>query len=201
MPVYQGAGEALKLLAKAGFGVVFVMKVNLDLAQAHAAQVDDVIEVLGAVFLFGVEEGVHRRQAVGVAVLGAQLGVALFPLQHALAFDLVRGPRPGRLVVVDEAEHQVAQGAFGGGLAPVLFQPGAEPDADVAAAHFPRQNGDRGQEHRCNQTQSPVDVHVQSRQTQKVAMNAGASPCGSMRAGHAPLPQDGGGPWTRGVRG
>ena len=175
--VDQGAGEALQLLAQAGFGVVFVVKVDLDFAQAHAAQVDDVVEVLGAVFLFGVEEGVHRREAVGVTVLGAQLGVALLPLQHALALDLVGGSRPGRLVMVNEAEHQVAHGALRGGFPPVLLEPGTEPDADVAAAHFSRQDSDCCKQHRSGQAQSPVDVHVQSRQSQKMAMTAGASPC------------------------
>ena len=153
--VDQGAGEAAQLLAQAGFGVLVMVQMDLDLAVAHAADLHQCIEVLGAVLLFRVEEAVDRAATVGVAELVAQRRVLLAPACHPTAFGGVVRLLPHRLVVVDEAEHHMLRGARWHRGAPVLLEVAEQPFLDVALAD---EQHDRGA-----QQQQEHDKHMDER--------------------------------------
>ena len=71
-------------------GVVVVVQVDLDLAEAGAAEVGQGVEVFRLVLLDGVEERVARRPAVGVAEAAELPRVVADPALDAAAADLRR---------------------------------------------------------------------------------------------------------------
>jgi len=68
MAVDQGVDETTQLLAQAGFGVVVVVQVDLDLAVTAFAQIDQLVDVLRPVFLFREEERMAGVSAVGITM-------------------------------------------------------------------------------------------------------------------------------------
>ena len=64
----QHIDESRDLLSQSGLGIVVVMEVDFDLAEARAAQRGDLVQVLGPVFLLGIEERVLGMHAVGIAM-------------------------------------------------------------------------------------------------------------------------------------
>src|SRR6185312_2601096 len=88
-------------------GVVVVMQVDLDLAITVGAKLRELVEMLLDVFLFGIEEAVLRRAAIGIAMRARQGTIVAAP---AIDPRTLRGhvdPSPVRLEMVDEAEHHV----------------------------------------------------------------------------------------------
>ena len=140
MVIDQDAREAAQLFAQALVGVIVVVKVDVDLAEPHAADFHEWVEVLALVFLFRVEEGVNRPAPIGVAKPGAKFGVFVSPTGDTGTFDLITGLPIARLEVVDEAEHQVPRLAIRRLALPVVSKVAAQPQQDMLALHFPRNN-------------------------------------------------------------
>jgi hypothetical protein len=103
----QDVGELSQGGAQVVGGVVVVMQVDLDLAEALAAQVRQRVEVFGLVLLGGIEEGMAGRPAVAVAEDAELPRITFDPAAHA-------GPAPFRrwavllgLIVVGDAQKDV----------------------------------------------------------------------------------------------
>jgi len=82
------------------------MEMKLDLAEAAARELAELIEEVRPVLFAGEEEAVARRAAVAVAEL-VELRILLGPRVDARDADVIGSLAPQRLVVIAEREQDV----------------------------------------------------------------------------------------------
>ena len=121
-------GDALhQFHTERSLGVAVMVEVDFHFRAGRAAQLGDVTEQVGIVLLDGVEAGVARADAVGVAEGGDVFWKLGFPLRHAAAgLGFVRTME--RLEVVADAQKNIfhAVGLRRGLLAEIRRQPERE---------------------------------------------------------------------------
>ncbi|WP_230179494.1 hypothetical protein [Aquabacterium sp. CECT 9606] len=132
----QQLGETLKLFAQALLGVLVMVEVNLNFTQAHAAKIDKRIEVLRAVFFFGVEKRMHRGTPISILAPRAQRWIFLPPTSNARALGFVTGRLPLRLEMIHKAKHEVLGNPLRSAGPPILLEIAFEPHQEVFLSDF-----------------------------------------------------------------
>jgi hypothetical protein len=107
MTVGQGFLEFGQSPAEVGRGVIVVMEVNFDLAEARPAKFGERFQVAWFVFLGGIKKRVLGRSAVAVAKPGEESRIGLDPVIHPSGGDVGGSVAPLGLEVIGDAEQNV----------------------------------------------------------------------------------------------
>src|SRR5262249_32813915 len=104
---HQQLIEFAQRLAKAFSRVVVMMQMDLDLAEALPAQLDQGFEMFRTIFLGRIKKRVDGLTPVCITVARAQFRISPAPARDARALLLIFHPAPLRLEVIDEAEQDM----------------------------------------------------------------------------------------------